>query len=202
MPGRLTQRDRDAYTDLRRRGIRQVEAMKIQGISRQTAARIERSPEFKQALAEYEPAIVPGKVTHELPEREMPLEVALKLLNGLRGVSDPQAIQAVLDTVKDVVPPEVVADARKELLGPPMAPDGADGFIQRPNAPDPEAEEERARYGDLDSSYPRQAIGENGLPRRTWSDADRKLGLVFEVHAVQAKRNAFQRPGGLHFWGS
>jgi hypothetical protein len=202
MPGKHLGQRRDRYIALRARGLPQHEAMKIADISRPSAARIERSPELQEALKPYEPPPRPVK-SHEEPPREMPLEVALRLLNGLRNVSDPQAIEVVLDTVKDVVPPEVVADVRKELLGPTaMAPDGADGFITPPPAPEPDDDPDPTRYGPLSAEYLPQSLGHNQLPKRTFSLNDRRLGFVFEDHALaaRAKPQGSSRP--LRFWQS
>jgi hypothetical protein len=179
-----------------------VEAMKIQGISRQTAARIERTQAFKDVMAGSSPPD-PGKPYVE-PPREMPLDVAIRLLDSLRGVSDPQAIEAVVNAVKDVIPAHILADATKSLLGPPAAaPDGADDFTQRPPAPDPNDDDpDGTRYGTLDKSTPSQALGHDGMPVRTWSPSDRKLGFVFSDHAVLARRKPQGPSRPLRFWGS
>ena len=199
MPGvHLTQKKRDRFTSLRVRGLGQYEAMQLVEISRQSAARIERTDEFKAAMASKSDLhhAEPAK-PFEPPPREIPLEiVADRLLSSLREVPNPETAEAVVASFRSVLPPEILANITSQLPTGVLPTSSRTGDLPAA-APSDDDDPDGSRYGPRDDSTPPQAVDHNGMLRRTWSPDDRHLNPVSRAQAIRVARNRPPASGSL-----
>src|SRR6266545_1014933 len=147
------------YTDLRRGGRRQVQAIQLTGISKRSAIRIEQTEAFQKAMAEApsRPATPPRFVPQLTPDQTRELE-------ALRAKA---ALEEELANQPDVVGGvEVVKDSPKGRIEEASSEIPSFGY----GTPDPDAS-----HGLRSDPTPPEGYGPDGMPKRTWSPDDRHL---------------------------